>query len=197
MKYDVDEVIKEKFAFLERFPQFKKSTIATLTHTFISDCELVDLQYLTIGWIARKLKVSESYVSRCCKDFFGDSPKNLLLRKKMVFARELLLESPGILIKQIAEMLDFCTVDYFIRVFKKQYRLTPLQYRKHRRREREKSLQLKKLALQIQHSINRTIREYTGGKYQRAVYVHGGLGKLRRKPRFVIDFLAPGYKIKN
>jgi hypothetical protein len=30
MKYDVDEVIKEKFAFLERFPQFKKSTIARL-----------------------------------------------------------------------------------------------------------------------------------------------------------------------
>ncbi|MCP5103142.1 MAG: AraC family transcriptional regulator [bacterium] len=195
MEQNIDEKIKRDLDFVERFPQFKKSSIAMLTYWLIEMCEPEDLKFLNIGWIARKLNISESYVSRCCKGFYNRTPFDLLIQRKMMLAKDLLVDRPELSIKEVAQMLDFCSVNYFINVFKKKVKKSPKQYRKRRLMEIEKEDFLRTVARKIERSMNYIIREETGGKYQRAVYVHGGFGKLEKEPT-IIDFLAPGYSYK-
>ena len=45
-------------------------------------------------------------------------------------ARELVLEGPGLKVKEIAEQLGYNNVQSFIRYFKKYYGETPMAYRK-------------------------------------------------------------------
>ncbi|MCP5104983.1 MAG: helix-turn-helix transcriptional regulator [bacterium] len=198
MKDEIKTKIEDDLSFTERYPKFRKTRVGLLTYTIINECELEDLKYLNLGWVARTLRVSESYVTKCYKDIFQQAPRVLFLRKKMAFARELLVNCPDLSIAEVAEKLEYNSSDYFIKVFKaNNSRATPLQYRKDRRIENEAESVLKKLARKFQIALNRTINEATNGEYPDAVYVHGGYGKLKRKNTGLVEFMAPGYDFKN
>jgi YesN/AraC family two-component response regulator len=47
----------------------------------------------------------------------------------MAAAKELLLQRLDLSIEEIAKKLDYCDGNYFIKVFKKSVKMTPLQYR--------------------------------------------------------------------
>ncbi|MCP5046991.1 MAG: helix-turn-helix transcriptional regulator [bacterium] len=193
MTPELEGKIERYLEYISRNPKFKKSNIGCLTHDIISKCQLEDLKYLNLAWIAWKLKVSESYITQAFKGIFGKTPSSSLVRRKMELARDLLLDSPGLSMGEVAERLDYSSANYFIKVFKKNAKITPKRFRSIYKPQLERTAQLKKLAMKIQISINKEILEDSKGEKPQAVYVHGGLGKLRRRRDLLLsEFLAPG-----
>ena len=192
MKVNADKLFKAYFREIKRFPEFRKSDIAMITDKLITECETADLKYLNLKWIAGKLDVSPSYVTRCYKDLYKRTPHRNLLRKKMTLAKELLVNRPELSIKRVARKLDFSSVNYFITVFTREVKVSPQQYRKNRLFREARERKLRRLARRIQRSVNGTINEETGGKYKKAVYVHGGMGDLEKRYG-KMHFFAPGY----
>jgi AraC-like DNA-binding protein len=185
---DMKDKIKWERGFWKRHPKFKKSGIALLTYNLINRSEIEDLQYLSIAWIARTLDVSESYISRAFKSVFAStpSPQTLIIRQKMKLARQLLIKQPHLSIDEVAEKLGYCCGNYFIKVFKKNCKITPQKYRRSEIRKRKRIYHLKRLSRKLERAINRTIFEATNGKFENAVMVHGGLDD--REMRFDFFF---------
>ncbi|MCP5048173.1 MAG: helix-turn-helix transcriptional regulator [bacterium] len=198
MKPEMEKHIKKELYRSKEFPFSKKTTIACLTFEIINECSLEDLTYLNLGWVAWKLEVSQSYVTRCFKKIFGHPPLEQLKQRKMRLAYDLLVDRPDLSIREVAEKLDFCNVNYFIKVFKEKAEITPLRYRIRRLREKKYKDNLRNLAWAIQASINHTIRKVSKGKCLKAVNVHGGYGKLKRdRSVYSPEFLAPGFEYKD
>lgn len=126
----MEEEIKRRVEFWKSHPQYKQTGIASLAHTLITEMKIEDLGYFSVGWMARKMEISESYLSSCFKKLFRRPPSKVMMYYKIRLAKELLLRRTDLSISQIAEKLDFSCSGYFIRVFKKQCNITPLQYRK-------------------------------------------------------------------
>ena len=171
------EKIEREFEFWKRHPGFKKSGIAILTYKLITLSEIEDLQYLSVDWIARTLKVSESYVSRAFKTVFttGPNPQALLFRHKMKLAKKLLIKQRDLSMDEVAEKLGYCCGNYFIRVFKKYWKITPHKYRRKEIQKRKRAYHLNRLARKLERAINQIIFEATNGKFENAVMVQGGL----------------------
>lgn len=127
---DINDETKKHTGCLTVSTQLRQLTVANLGVRMIIYCKPSDLKHLSIKWIAWRLGVSESYVTRCFKNIYEREPHKLLLSQKMKFACLMLIKKPQLSIKQISEKLDFSSVNYFINVFKKKMDLTPLQYRK-------------------------------------------------------------------
>ncbi|NIM14626.1 MAG: helix-turn-helix domain-containing protein [Candidatus Aminicenantes bacterium] len=129
MRNDLEQYIQEQKQCWEWYPEFKKKGIAVLTHFVVYKSECEDFQFLSVDWIARQLGISESYLSRCYKDFFKSSLYELIVQRKMTVARKLLLQRPDLSMDEIAAKLDYCDGNYFIKVFKKEVNITPHQFR--------------------------------------------------------------------
>lgn len=194
MKINPDKVFKEYFQEVKRFSHYKQKRIALLIARLITECEIKDLKYLNLKWIAGKLGVSASYVTRCYKGLFDRTPHREFLRKKMTLAKELLVNRPKLSIRRVARVLDFSSVNYFITVFTREVKVSPQQYRKNMLFTEARDRALRQLARRIQRSINGTINEETGGKYKNAVYVHGGMGDFEKRYGNM-HFFAPGYYV--
>ncbi len=193
MKVNPNKLFKEYFCEIKMCPETKQSAIALLTVKLIMECETKDLKYLNLKWIAGKMKVSPSYVTRCYKKLFNHTPHHRLLRRKMTLAKELLVNRPKLPVKRVARRLDFSSVNYFIAVFTREVKVPPHQYRKNTLFVEARERELRKLTRRIQRSINKTIDEETNGKYKNAVYVHGGMGDYEKRYG-KMHFFAPGYK---
>lgn len=70
--------------------------------------------------------------SRQFKEETGHSLTEYINQARMQLANQL-LDNEKLSITDIAYLVGFNDVNYFIKVFKKQYQTTPLQYRKHKR----------------------------------------------------------------
>ena len=85
---------------------------------------------LTLGHIASLMNVNASYLSAAFKKECGETLTAYVNRKRMESAATILAHSD----KQIQEVAEECgilDVNYFIKLFKKQFGLTPTQYREH------------------------------------------------------------------
>ena len=72
--------------------------------------------------------ISLFYLSHSFKKLTGYSPKQYLLLTRMSYARELLITTDTA-VKVITDQCGFNDVNNFIRVFKREYQMTPKQYR--------------------------------------------------------------------
>jgi len=156
----MDEEIKRKREYWKWFPFAKKGGIAMLADALIDQCEREDFKNLTADWLARKIGVSESYLSRCYKDHYKTSLHRDIVRHKMVVAKELLVKYPRASMNRVAEMLDYSDGNYFIKVFKKACKMTPHQYRK-KTIEEDKAFESVKITV-------RWLRQGTGIKIPRS-----------------------------
>lgn len=84
---------------------------------------------LSVAWVAENVGVSPAHLTRVVKKNFGFTPKEVLLQIKMVYARRFMFK--GYSIKEISEFLDFSSVSYFTKVFKRYYNVTPGKYQEH------------------------------------------------------------------
>lgn len=86
--------------------------------------------------IAGKVYLSVGYLSNIFKEETGYTVMEYVTSFRMKKAEELLMMSPAIKIKDIAEKLGYQNVQSFIRYFKIYYGITPMEYRK---KKQEKS----------------------------------------------------------
>lgn len=80
--------------------------------------------------MAAHFHLSTFYVSRSFQKYMGKSIRETL-KEIRVSAAEILLRSTEYSVNEIAELVGYQDVSYFIGVFRREKGLTPLQYRKH------------------------------------------------------------------
>ena len=83
----------------------------------------------TIGNLSKVLYLSERQTARVVKKEYGCTFVELLNEKKM-FVAALLLKNTALSVREIIKELQFETENYFYRMFKKRYGMTPKAYRK-------------------------------------------------------------------
>lgn len=84
---------------------------------------------IDLTYIANKLYLSKKQVSRIIKKNFNCSLSDLITQKKLSVACLLLTET-DLPISKIISSINFETPNYFYTLFKQNYNLSPLQYRK-------------------------------------------------------------------
>lgn len=103
-----------------------KPPTTTLIHSYIENHYL---EINSLDEIANNLHISKSTVSSAYKKEFGMTPYNHILKKRMSYALSL-LKNTSQPISQIAETVKFNSTSFFIKQFKKDFGITPSQYRK-------------------------------------------------------------------
>lgn len=93
-------------------------------------CKPSDCGDLNVDAIARHLKVSVPHLSRDFKKNMNINLHKYLVSEKIKCACFLLKQNHRLTVKQVAIILDFCSSDYFIKIFKKQIGITPGVFRK-------------------------------------------------------------------
>lgn len=86
--------------------------------------EKIDLQF-----VADKLHLSTKQTARIIKKHFNCSLSELILQKKLSIAC-MLLTNTDLKISEIINIINIETNNYFFRIFKKTFGMSPLQYRK-------------------------------------------------------------------
>ena len=95
--------------------------------------KFIELLNIHIGkhklpFYAEKMNISPQYLSRLVEDSSGTAARDWINRA-VVLQAKLLLRSSRYTIEQIAEELNFSTVPYFCRLFKREVGTTPTEYR--------------------------------------------------------------------
>lgn len=80
------------------------------------------------GYYAGELCITPNYLNEIVQKSMGISPK-CYLRNKLIQEAKILLAYTSLSVSEVAEHLNFESSSYFIRFFRKQANLTPLQYR--------------------------------------------------------------------
>lgn len=84
---------------------------------------------MEVNEILRKYSYNYSYACRCFKKYTGTNIVNFFLASKMNFALSL-LQFSNKSITEISILSGFSSINYFNRIFKKTYGISPSQYRK-------------------------------------------------------------------
>lgn len=84
---------------------------------------------LSVRWLASKVYVSPTYLSRLFKEQTGKSVGQMILDVRMEHARELLLDT-NLKLQHIAVAVGYSDASYFAKTFKKAVGIMPSEYRK-------------------------------------------------------------------
>lgn len=85
---------------------------------------------LTIKTLCNKFFLSKNALYQLFRDELGTTVNEYIIRQRLCLAEEYLKSKSEINVTQVAALCGFSDYNYFIRLFKKQYGVTPLQYRK-------------------------------------------------------------------
>ncbi|MGL1890023.1 MAG: AraC family transcriptional regulator [Spirochaetaceae bacterium] len=85
-------------------------------------------QDISLSSVAEEMGISSFYLSRLFKNVCNDSFSSYLKNKRMVLAKEL-LEDHSMQVQDISKKIGYWSSNYFIKVFKKYYGITPGEYR--------------------------------------------------------------------
>lgn len=83
---------------------------------------------LTIKEYADRLNITTEKLNEICKEYYGISPKKIILDKKITESKRLLHFS-DLSVKEIAFQLGFEDSSYFSRIFKQRTRLSPSDFK--------------------------------------------------------------------
>ena len=101
---------------------------------YIATREDEDFSLLSVSRLAREFKVDRYKLSRTFKAEMNVTLENYLLQEKMCRCAFLLMADRNITVKEVSEIMGFCTCDYFIQVFKKYFGIVPGQYKEYKTR---------------------------------------------------------------
>lgn len=86
--------------------------------------------YITLEEMANLIQVTTHHLCKLFKSTFGISPFHYLIRLRLQIAKQLLLQSPHLKVKEIAQKVCYSDTSYFCSIFKKQETVTPQEFRK-------------------------------------------------------------------
>ncbi|WP_105615450.1 helix-turn-helix domain-containing protein [Vallitalea okinawensis] len=128
----IDDTIAWIGSFIERVYKQLEDTQKPKFNKIVEDTvHIIREEYqndVSLSYIADKLSVSTTYVSRLLKAEFGKSFKEFLTEYKMEKAKELLRES-DLTIQQIAKQVGYNNIRHFTRMFKKYEGVTAGEYK--------------------------------------------------------------------
>ena len=125
---ELQKTMMRKYCLLVKEHSLKKfSDIIGRTITLISYDLTADL---TLKSIAKSMNVNASYLSALFKKECGETLTDYVIRKRMESAAYYLKHTDK-QIQVIAAEVGVLDVNYFIKLFKRQYEMTPSQYRSH------------------------------------------------------------------
>ena len=84
---------------------------------------------ITVNDVVREVSISQSSLLRLFKKHFGRTPEQEICRLRITRAKELLCNT-NYTISDIAMLSGFASPEYFVKVFKLNTGMTPIQYRK-------------------------------------------------------------------
>ena len=102
-------------------PQKLKKAVSYISRHYSEQISLTDL--------AAHCNVSKQQLIRYFKHYFGTTPISYINEYKLARAKELLFNSPNLLISEIASEIGFGTQYYFTKLFTKHTGETPSHYR--------------------------------------------------------------------
>jgi AraC-like DNA-binding protein len=111
--------------------------VKDIYHGKMEEAEQILMQHLkdklpNLSQIARQLAISESTLKRHFKLIYGKSIYGYYLARKMELARQLMEVNPSS-VNEMADMLGYEKVSYFIEIFKKYHGFCPGEIRKRRK----------------------------------------------------------------
>ncbi|MCP5102106.1 MAG: helix-turn-helix transcriptional regulator [bacterium] len=107
----------------------KENNLSDQVVEFVLQCRDEELGNLSVAKIAGIFGVSESFLSRKFKTDKCFTLGKFIFRERMFRAALLLTGSRDLTVKALGERMGFYDYDYFIRVFKKYYGVSPCRYR--------------------------------------------------------------------
>lgn len=121
-------------SWFEEFEEELQRCKAARNQTIIEKIKaIIEVEYgnpnLCLQFLADAVQLSVSYVSKLFKEIEGVSLSDYCLERRMKEAVRLLDET-DVLVKEIASLVGFTNENYFFTVFKKNYGVTPNEYRK-------------------------------------------------------------------
>lgn len=106
-----------------------RTASARLVAAYTDLIELDFHKHLGVADYARKLGVTATHLTRCCKETSGSSALKLL-NDRILFEARLRLRDSNDPVRQIADELGFGSAAYFTRAFQTRTGLTPSAFRK-------------------------------------------------------------------
>lgn len=91
--------------------------------------ETVYAEEISLEDIAKHSNVSSQYLNRLFQETFNVSPYSFLIQLRIRKAKEILIQNPGIPLKNLAYLVGFNDCSNFIATFKKKEGITPIKYR--------------------------------------------------------------------
>lgn len=86
-------------------------------------------ELLSLGSVSERLHVSPNYLSANMKKYAGDTFINLLIKKRMEVAGDL-LKTTNLKIHEVAKRCGYSDQHYFSYCFKKYYGVSPMALRR-------------------------------------------------------------------
>lgn len=84
-------------------------------------------QDLTVDEICHIFGISRTMIQKIFKENLKMSPKNYIIMTKLSYSK-IFLKQQKYMIDEVADMVGFATANYFSRMFKKQYGISPKKY---------------------------------------------------------------------
>lgn len=132
----VEEIYKEKEnmirAFCQAIQSHKQHQYSNLVLSVIHYIEHQYAQDLSIQQIADELSVNINHLTAAFRQETGVTPGAYIRQTRMKQAVRLLV-STDLSVQDISNMVGVPDANYFVKLFKKEYSLTPTQYRKFHR----------------------------------------------------------------
>jgi two-component system response regulator YesN len=120
--------IMPAIAQFERTAKLSNADIIQAVQTYIADHLSGDLSLDELG---RTVHLHPVYLSKLYKQETGENLSNYILIRRLEKAAKLLIDS-SLHVVDIAHLVGYRKPQYFIKLFKDQYGITPQQYRKNR-----------------------------------------------------------------
>ncbi|MDR3318178.1 MAG: AraC family transcriptional regulator [Clostridiales bacterium] len=108
--------------------EIKYGSLLSIISAVAEEIELETSKNYTVGGLAKKYAVSESFLAHSFKYVIG-KPIMRYINERKIREAEYLLASTSSTVKMIAASLGFCDPFHFTKVFKKQTGLCPTEYR--------------------------------------------------------------------
>ncbi|MBD8528176.1 helix-turn-helix transcriptional regulator [Pseudomarimonas arenosa] len=87
---------------------------------------------LSVAELARLANYSTSHFSRVFESAFGAAPQQLMLSRRMQYARQL-LEASHLAVREVAELIGFRSASAFSRAFRNEFGIAPRELDEQRR----------------------------------------------------------------
>ena len=119
------KVIEEALEVMSAKKEDPAKCIVQIVKEYIEENISTDL---SLNFVAQKVHMSSSYLSKVFKDETGVNFNNYVTNTRMEKAADMLLNS-DMSVEGIASELGYNTPHYFIKKFRQQYGTTPKNYR--------------------------------------------------------------------